>query len=65
MFHKGVSRKIILKKFKGNFRCLKGIQESFKGVSRKFEECFNGVLSGFQVYMKEVQGVFERSFTDF
>ena len=44
-------------------------QESFKGVSRKFkgasmnmEGCLIGVLSGFQVYMKEVQRVFQGRF---
>ena len=26
----------------------------FKGVLRKIQGCFNGVLSGFQVYLKEV-----------
>ena len=38
---------------------LKGFQESFKGVSRKIEGCFNGVLSGFQGCLKEVQWVCE------
>ena len=37
-------------------------QESFMGVSRKIEGCFNGVLSVFQGYLKEVQWVFEESF---
>ena len=36
------------------------LQGSFKGISRKIEGCFNGVLSGFQ--RCEVQWVFERSF---
>ena len=38
-------------------------QESFKGISRlKIEGCFNGVLSGVQGCLKEVQWVFEESF---
>ena len=37
-------------------------QESFKGVVRNIEGCFNGVLSWFQVFMKEVQRVLEGSF---
>ena len=37
-------------------------QESFKGVSRKIEGCFNGVLSGFQECLEEVEWVFEESF---
>ena len=39
-------------------------QESFKGVSRKNEGCFNGYSSGFQGCLKEVQWVFEESFKD-
>ena len=34
------------------FRVLQG---SFKSVSRKFQECFNGVFSGFQRYLKDTQ----------
>ena len=61
---KGVSRKgkgniNVSKVFQG---CSKQVsrmfQESFKGVSRKIEGCFNGVLSGLQGRLKEVQWVF-------
>ena len=34
-------------------------QESFQDFSRKIERCFNGVLSGFQEYLNEVEWVFE------
>ena len=37
-------------------------QESFKGVSKKIKGCFNGVLSGCQRCLKEIQWVFEQSF---
>ena len=37
-------------------------QETFKDVSKKIEGRFNGVLSGFQRCLKEVQWVFEESF---
>ena len=37
-------------------------QESFTGVSMKIEVYFNGVLSGFQGCLKEVQWLFEESF---
>ena len=40
-------------------------QGRFKGVPRKFfliEGCFNGVLSGFQACLNEVEWVFEGSF---
>ena len=36
------------------------LQESFKGISRKIERFFNGVLSRFQVCLKEVLRVFLR-----
>ena len=36
------------------------LQGSFKDVSRKIEGCFNGVLSGSQWCLKEVQWVFAR-----
>ena len=36
-------------------------QESLKGDSRKIEGCFNGVLSGIQTCLQEVQWVFEES----
>ena len=32
---------------------------AFNDVSRKIEECFKGVLSGFQGYLKEVQRNFK------
>ena len=37
-------------------------QESVKGVVRNIEGCFNGVLSWFQVFMKEVQRVLQGGF---
>ena len=37
-------------------------RESFKGVSRKAEGCFNEVLSEFKRCLKEFQLVFEESF---
>ena len=52
----------------------KVVQDIFKGISRKFQEsfkedgrlchgkiewCFNGVLIGVQVYLKEVQRMFK------
>ena len=37
------------------------LQESHKGDSNKIEGCFNGVLSGFQEYLKEVEWLFEGS----
>ena len=37
-------------------------QESFRGVSRKIEGCFNGVLRVFQGYFKEVLRVIQGSF---
>ena len=45
--------------FQGNF---KGVLRKFKGVSRNNEVCLIGVLSGFQVYIKEVQRVLQGSF---
>ena len=38
------------------------LQESFNGVSRRINGCFNDVLSGFQWHLKEVQCVFTGSF---
>ena len=35
------------------------LQESVKGISRKFEECFKGVLSEFHVGFKRVSRVFK------
>ena len=37
-------------------------QDSFKGVSRKIEGCFNGVLSGVQGGLKKGQWMFKGSF---
>ena len=37
-------------------------QETFKDVSKKIEGRFNGVLSGFQICLKEVKWVFVKSF---
>ena len=36
--------------------------ESFKDVSRKIEGCFEGVFSGFQGYLKEIQREFQGCF---
>ena len=41
------------------------LQGSLKGVSRNFQECFNGVLSEFQGCLKEAQWVFEGIFKGF
>ena len=41
--------------------CFKGVPRKFF-FSRKIEGCFNGVLSGFQVCLNEVEWVFEESF---
>ena len=38
------------------------LQGSLKGISKKIEECFNGVLSGFQGCFKEVLEVFQETF---
>ena len=37
-------------------------QKSFEGVSRKIKGFFNGVLSGFQECLKEVEWMFEGYF---
>ena len=63
MGFKGISREVSNLSILG---CSKEVsrvfQESFKGVSKKIEGCFNGVLSKFQRYLKEAQWVFEESF---
>ena len=41
--------------FKDSFKC---ILKSVKGVSRKIERCFKGVLSAFQGFLKEVESEF-------
>ena len=41
--------------------CFKGVPRKFF-FSRKIEGCFNGVLSGFQACLNEVEWVFEGSF---
>ena len=38
------------------------VEESFKDVSRKIDECFNGVLSGVQGWLKDDQWVYKESF---
>ena len=37
-------------------------QKSLKAASKKIEGCFNGVLSGFQGCLKEIQWMFEENF---
>ena len=55
---KGVPRKNL-----GYFKEISRVfQESHKGDSRKIEGCFNGVLSGIQRCLQEVQWVLEESF---
>ena len=62
---KGVSRKFqgcfkeVSRLFHESFR---GVSRKFKAVSRNIEGCLILVLSGFQVYMKEVQRVFQERF---
>ena len=61
---KGVSSKIVASRvFQG---CFKGVsvgfkvfEKSSKGISGKFQMCFNGVLSGLYGCLKEAQCVFE------
>ena len=40
----------------------KGVPRKFLDASRKIEGWFNGVLSGFQECLEEVEWVFEESF---
>ena len=58
--------RVFEKSSKGIQICFKEVyrvyQERFYGASRKFQECFNGVLCGFQGWLKEVCRAFQRSF---
>ena len=36
------------------------LQESFKGVSRKIEVCFNSIFSGSHGYLREIQRGFKQ-----
>ena len=55
------SFKDVSRKFYGCLQKRK-FQGSFKGVPRKIEGCVKVILSGFQVYLKEVQRVCQSSF---
>ena len=55
--------KEIWRLFQGSFKETSSVfKESFKDISRKIEWYSNGVLSGFQGYLKEVSRVSEGSF---